>query len=488
MDNFGDFRLFDQVIPSSTEVKYLGVIIDSKLQWKQHARYCTLKSTRALMACRSVIGKNWGLRPAALLWIYRLIVLPMLSYGCLVWWHRLEVKSYVKIFSRVQRLACLMSTGAMRSTPTLGMELILGIIPVDIHIHSLAIKDYFRIKTIGQWKGTLTDVGHQAISGASDVLPLLDQPSDLLPKETTAGPSWTTIYPERSQWIDGSCSSIDPLDICCFTDGSRMETPSGVSTGSGIVIGNNRISTNLGRFTSVFQAEIFAISMCVHCLLEKGVRGKGISICSDSQASLMALDSHLIVSKLVKYCISLLHDLCQTNVVKLVWVPGHADIEGNELADLLARAGSLRPFIGPEPVIGIPKASVFLSIKNWVDGMFASRWDEEVGCRQTKLFLPSSKKKWSSFLLKLNKSRLRQCVQVLTGHSALGYHLHKMGLSDSPDCSVCNVRESAEHFLCSCTIWCDLRLRIFGSKYVAITDIDKVTKLVRFVVESEKLL
>jgi len=44
-----------------------------------------------------------------------------------------------------------------------------------------------------------------------------------------------------------------------------------------------------------------------------------------------------------------LNDIFALHTVGLFWVPGHAEIRGNEIADELARDGSVLRFVGPEP-------------------------------------------------------------------------------------------------------------------------------------------
>jgi ribonuclease HI len=87
--------------------------------------------------------------------------------------------------------------------------------------------------------------------------------------------------------------------------------------------------------------------------IEKGYKGRNKYILSDSQAAIKALNNFHINSKLVWDYHQSLMRLAEHNRVQLIWVPGHMGIDGNEMADQLARQGSSRPFIGPEPALGI---------------------------------------------------------------------------------------------------------------------------------------
>jgi hypothetical protein len=61
-------KLFGQEIVLKNQVKYLGVILDSKLNWNSHIETRLKKATVALWQCRK--GKSWGLKPKVVYWNY----------------------------------------------------------------------------------------------------------------------------------------------------------------------------------------------------------------------------------------------------------------------------------------------------------------------------------------------------------------------------------------------------------------------------------
>jgi Ribonuclease HI len=74
-----------------------------------------------------------------------------------------------------------------------------------------------------------------------------------------------------------------------------------------------------------------------------------LHILSNSQATIKALDSFQINSKLIWHCHQSLVKLAEHNRIQLVWVPGHMGIDGNETTDKSARQGSSHPLAGPKP-------------------------------------------------------------------------------------------------------------------------------------------
>jgi len=107
-------------------MKYLGVIMDSRLNWREYVAVKVKKAYNLLWAYRMVFGVGWGLRPKVVHWLYVAIVRLALTFASLVWWPGCQSASAKKKVSKVQRLACLGIMGAIRITPTGAMEALTG--------------------------------------------------------------------------------------------------------------------------------------------------------------------------------------------------------------------------------------------------------------------------------------------------------------------------------------------------------------------------
>ena len=81
-------------------VRYLGVIIDNNLSWKQHIDHVAIKISRTV----GLICKLRHFLPRhALLTIYRSLVTPYLTYGLTAWGQ--AYKSYLEKLLKLQKRA-----------------------------------------------------------------------------------------------------------------------------------------------------------------------------------------------------------------------------------------------------------------------------------------------------------------------------------------------------------------------------------------------
>jgi ribonuclease HI len=85
---------------------------------------------------------------------------------------------------------------------------------------------------------------------------------------------------------------------------------------------------------------------CSEYCISEGIVNRAVSICSDSRAALLAIKSYAVSFRVVLQCRNSLQKL--SNRVRLVWVPGHCGIHGNEEADALAKVELSYAFVGPE--------------------------------------------------------------------------------------------------------------------------------------------
>jgi hypothetical protein len=157
---------------------------------------------------------------------------------------------------------------------------------------------------------------------------------------------------------------------------------------------------------------VYAIKACVDENIKWGYHNSNIYILSDSQATIKALGNCKIYSRLVWDCYQSLMTLAVCNKEHLMWVPGQRGIHGNEIADQLAKMGSLHPFIGPEPACGIYANVARQVIRDWVCREHYKYWQSIPAQRHAKGFLDGPSAKRMAELLKLSRFQIKQVTSI----------------------------------------------------------------------------
>lgn len=358
----------------------------------------------------------------------------------------------------------------MRTTPTAAMEILLDMPPLHLIVKAEALKAGLRLK-LKQEMGP-TRKGHSSILEQTVSHPILEMATDRIGKTYCFAKPFEVITPSRDDW-----SSKDYEErmegLVVYTDGSKSANTTGIGVWSA---GRNglRESSGLGRHASILQTEIYAIMHAAHVLLERNSTGRRIFIVTDSKPALATLGSCEITSRLVLECLRALQELAVENTVKLVWVPGHSHIKGNQEADRLAKNALNVPFIGPEPACGITREAINQELNTMLKQNHCDYWERITGQETAKAFLGEPSSSRTNNLLTYNRKNLRQITGIITGHCHLKKHLHNLGHARDPTCRGCYEEdETVLHVLCHCEAFNGTRKSTLGAEKLTLEEVRK---------------
>ena len=148
----------NNIIGLSKSAKFLGVTLDSKLNFNEHIINTTKKATASLMQCRRAVGPTWGMSPKTCKWMYTAVIRPILSYCCSIWIRATKTDYNARKFKRVQALALRMMSGAMPSTPFIALNHLTNTTDIILFLRGEAAKGAARLQAYGSL--TLETIGH----------------------------------------------------------------------------------------------------------------------------------------------------------------------------------------------------------------------------------------------------------------------------------------------------------------------------------------
>ena len=346
--------------------RYLGLIIDKRLNWKNHVDHLRAKCTSSVNLIKHVSHLSWGADRKTLQRLYTILVQSKLDYGAQVYG-----ASKSNVFKRLEPIqnACLRAiTGAFRSSPAVSLCVETGMLPLDFSCDMLTLKHFFKIQSLPN-----SPTYRAVIGPLGDSTPRMEHINELCTRYQVQTPKiLTSVVPEIPSWTNPPIRNCPFLEIekqglldeemraiflahlerhptaHIYTDGSKsME-----GVGFAAVFPDTTSGGRLTREASIFTAELYAINAAVHEILKGSTDGNRFTIFSDSRRALLALRSDSSFSPIVVETKELIRRAEEDNIIiDLCWVPGHVNVRGNEKADAAVKDAALRAPTAPHKAI-----------------------------------------------------------------------------------------------------------------------------------------
>ncbi|XP_008214443.1 uncharacterized protein LOC103317660 [Nasonia vitripennis] len=365
-------KLSGVALQAKDSAKYLGIVLDKKLTWVKH------------LTAQAVL-------------------VPRLAYAALVWWPWAVLVGARAALEKLRGLRG--AAWAYRTTPTKALGILVKVEPLHL---GMAAKVAHRLNVYGQWtQGTR----HTRLSGGVGFLPEFSIKTDIMIPRFFFGRRYGVVIPTREEWKARRDSLPGTGDVW-YTDGSRAET------GSRYYCRRDERGTffSLRRYAMVLQTKIYAILTCAQRNIELGARDKIITICSDSQAALMA---HRTTYRL----------------------------------------GAKQSLIGPEPYTVAARCLLAGEIRDWVEREHTKAWQGTQGCRQARLVNgQDTNVGLTKCIAGGSRNNSRLLIQIVTRQIPLRYHSLKMGKEATGVCRWCEgAEETPTHVLTVCPKFVQLR-------------------------------
>jgi hypothetical protein len=224
-----------------------------------------------------VLRGAWGLTKV-FYWLYISIIPSFTTLASLVWWPGCHTASTTKRQNRIQRLACLGISEAMRTTPTSAMEVLTCRPPLYLAVQGKAKSDVDRPWSLGCSPYLHPNRGHSPIlMWLQKLYPIFSMGNNILRPAYKFDPQYKVTMLTTEEWTKVPGSPPVVKGLVWYTDGSRKSR--GAEAGVYGQSLRSKLSISLRRYATIFQAEVLVIFACIYEIQSNGGSEKYINIC-----------------------------------------------------------------------------------------------------------------------------------------------------------------------------------------------------------------
>ena len=162
-----------------------------------------------------------------------------------------------------------------------------------------------------------------------------------------------------------------------------------------------------------------------------------IVILVDSKSAIQALNNYQKKNTIIEEIRSTYRILlAQKKTIILQWIPSHIGLFGNDQADYLAKKGT-KIKQKPKHKISLNKRLAELKI-----AMHDSRQEELKSILTGKKYEKIAE--FTQKIIRQTRKNFTALFRLETGHDCLNLHLHKIGISTTDKCTLCNSHETMD--------------------------------------------
>lgn len=413
------------------KLKHLGVIFDSKLNWRSHVNYVKQKAEKLINNLLRFGKVKFGLNSGAMEVIYKGAVLPMVGYAISVWSEAIDQKLVTDTLNALQRRYAIRQIKGYRTLSTDAANVVANMIPIDIWLKSRAL-EYFMKKNIAN---NLTE---HYFANTDITIENIQRPIDVRTLQHFGKREKIPIFGTNecyyNVYINSEKNNVGTGGAYCIYANTRL-------------IKQKKIK--VAKYCSLFQTNLFALKKSLDYIKTKESDQKRFALCLRDQTLIKALEDQNSTNPLICKIYENFYSAKEKGKAIGIYVDSDGNSDGNKLSKTLAK-NAITSHNRIEFDL-IPKQYVKRTIIDRNIEIWEERWQSTGKGPQTKLFFPhirdriEAKKYWKhDFYL----------TQAVTSHGKMNAYLARFGIRRDAHCEYCGHEiDDANHRIYDCIIW-----------------------------------